>query len=525
MEKITYASLGSLGDNFHREFDTALNQLRHKLGATHLMLIAGAKKKSSKGTFADLNPANTKQVIGHFQSGSRADTAKAIQAAREAYPDWRGLGWAQRIAFLRAAADDIARHQFKYAAILTLEAGKTRTEAIAEVSEAADLLLYYSRQMELHGGFTQPMGGTGLEQTRSLLRPYGVWAVIAPFNFPFALAAGMAAGALVAGNTVVVKPASDTPLAGLCLHEVFHNAGLPVGIVNVVTGPGPEVGEELVTNPSVDGLIFTGSRAVGMEILRRFTTNVPRPCIAEMGGKNPVIVMPTANLEDATEGVLRSAFGYGGQKCSACSRAYVHKAIYAPFMEMLVEKTMRLKIGDPAQRDVFLGPLINAAAVERFRKATQRARREGRVVIGGGAPKDAAFEHGHFVEPTIVDRVPQNSPLFHDEFFAPFLAVAEIKSLDDGIALANDSEYGLTAGIFSELAGEQDEFFARIEAGVTYSNRRGGATTGAWPGVQSFGGWKCSGSSGKGALGPYYVQQFLREQSQTVVRRPAPPKP
>ena len=524
MDKITYASLGSLGDDFHREFDTALNQARHKLGGAHAMIIGGKAKKSTAGTFADVNPANTTQIIGQFQLGSRADTAKAIEAARRAYPDWRDLGWQQRVAFLRSTADEISRHQFKYAAWLTLEVGKNRFEAIAEVSEAVDLILYYCRQMELHNGFSYPLGGAGHEHTRTILKPHGVWAVVAPFNFPFALAAGMAAGALLAGNTVVFKPASDAPHAGLGLHEALHNAGLPVGIFNYVTGTGAEVGEELVTNDGVDGLVFTGSRAVGMSLLNRFSAHRPRPCLAEMGGKNPAIVMPTAKLDDATEGVLRSAFGMGGQKCSACSRLYLHAAIYAPFMELLVEKTKKLKIGNPIQRDVFLGPLINEAAVERHCKTVQKGRRDGRVVIGGGKLRDGELAQGHFVEPTIIDKLPAKSPLFQEEFFAPILAVAEIKSLHEGIELANTSEYGLTAGIFTQIEGEQDEFFARIEAGVTYANRRGGATTGAWPGVQSFGGWKCSGSSGKGALGPYYVQQFLREQSQTIIRSSGPVK-
>lgn len=525
MDKITYASLGSLGDEFHREFDTALNHARHRLGAVHPMIIGGKGRKAGAGTFADLNPANVTQVIGHFQRGSRADVARAVEVARRAYPDWRELGWQQRVAFLRSAADEIARHQFKYAAWLTLEVGKNRVEAIAEVSEAVDLILYYCRQMELHQGFAQAMGGAGSERTRSVLKPYGVWAVVAPFNFPFALAAGMAAGALIAGNTVVFKPASDTPLAGLGLHEALHNAGLPVGIFNFVTGAGAEVGGELVANEGVDGMAFTGSREVGMDLLARFGTRRPRPCLAEMGGKNPAIVMPTANLDDATEGVLRSAFGMGGQKCSACSRLYLHRAIYGPFMEMLVEKTRRLKIGDPTRRETFLGPLINEAAVERYRKVMLKTRRDGRVVQGGGRPRDGELAQGYYVEPAIVDRLPADSPLFREEYFAPILAVAEIKSLDEALELANRGDYGLTAGIFTQIEREQEEFFAGIEAGVTYANRRGGATTGAWPGVQSFGGWKCSGSSGKGALGPYYVQQFLREQSQTIIRPPPVAKP
>jgi 1-pyrroline-5-carboxylate dehydrogenase len=518
MEKITYASLGSLGEDFHQTFDAALSELCPKLGGTYPIFIQGRPVKSSAGTFADTWPADTDILLGRFQRGSREHAQRAIAAAKAAFPGWRDLGWQQRVALLRKAAGLMTKRQFKFAALLSFEVGKNRVEAIAEVSEAVDLLLYYCQQMEEHHGYEMPMNGTGAEQTRSVLKPYGVWAVVAPFNFPLALATGMAAGALVGGNTVVFKPASDTPLSGICLYEVLRDAGLPPGTFNLVTGPGNTVGAEFVSNPGVDGFIFTGSRAVGLNIYHRFEQSMPKPCITEMGGKNPAIVMPSANLDDAAEGVMRSAFGMGGQKCSACSRLYLHKSVYQPFMELLVEKTSKLKIGDPTTRETFLGPLINDNAVKKYERAVRAGRKSGRVVFGGRTLKKDPFAHGYFVEPAIIDRLPKDSFLFRDEFFAPVLAVAPVKSLDEAIALANDGEYGLTAGVFTNEEGEEKKFFASIEAGVTYCNRRGGATTGAWPGVQSFGGWKNSGSSGKSALGPYYVAQFMREQSQTVIK-------
>jgi 1-pyrroline-5-carboxylate dehydrogenase len=244
-----------------------------------------------------------------------------------------------------------------------------------------------------------------------------------------------------------------------------------------------------------------------------------------MGGKNPAIVLPSANLDDATEGVLRSAFGMGGQKCSACSRAYVHKEIYKKFVELLADKTKARKIGNPAERDTFLGPLINEAAVQKFQKAVRLVQKEGRVVFGGHRLDKGELAHGYYVEPTIIDGLPKQSRMFQEEFFVPVLALAEVKSLEEAVQLANASEYGLTAGIFTSSESEQDYFFDCIEAGVTYVNRAGGATTGAWPGVQSFGGWKSSGSSGKSALGPYYVAQFMREQSRTVIRKQTPNTP
>jgi 1-pyrroline-5-carboxylate dehydrogenase len=519
MEKITYASLGSLGEDFHRAFDAALAELCPKLGGTYLIFIQGRPVKSSTGTFDDTWPADTNIVLGRFQRGSREHSRRAIAAAKTAFPGWRDLGWQQRVALLRKAADLMTQRQFEFAALLSFEVGKNRVESIAEVSEAVDLILYYCQQMEEHHGYEMPMGGAGAEQTRSVLKPYGVWAVVAPFNFPLALATGMAAGALVAGNTVVFKPASDTPYSGVCLYEVLRDAGLPPGAFNLITGPGNTVGAEFVSNPDVDGFIFTGSKAVGSDIYHRFATAGPKPCITEMGGKNPAIVMPSANLDDAAEGVMRSAFGMGGQKCSACSRLYLHRDIYKPFMELLAGKTAALKIGDPTARDTFLGPLINGAAVKKYEETVRRGKREGRVVYGGQTLKRDEFADGFFVQPAIIDRLPKSSRLFHDEFFTPVLAVAEVRSLDEAIKLANDSEYGLTAGIFTNEESEAQTFFNTIEAGVTYCNRRGGATTGAWPGVQSFGGWKNSGSSGKSALGPYYVAQFMREQSQTNIRR------
>ena len=517
MQKITYASLGSLGEDFHQAFETALEQLRPRLGATHPMFIEGKAIKAKAGTFTDTAPADTRVVLGKFQLGGREETRKAVASAKAVFPAWRDLGWRQRVALLRKAAELMTQRQFEFAALISLEVGKNRFEAIAEVSEAIDLILYYCQQIESHDGYEMPMGGVGAEKTRSVLKPYGVWAVVAPFNFPLALATGMAAGALVAGNTVVFKPASDTPLSGLCLYEVLCDAGLPPGVFNFITGPGRTAGDELIANPDVDGFIFTGSKAVGLKIYHHFARTIPKPCIVEMGGKNPAIVMPSANLDDATEGVLRSAFGMGGQKCSACSRLYLHKDIARLFLEQLVAKTKSIKIGDPTARDTFLGPLINAAAVKKYAGAVRLGRTQGRLVTGGAALTKGDYSRGYFVEPAIVDRIPKASRLFQDEYFAPVLAVAEVKSLDEAIKLANASEYGLTAGLFTNDEAERLRFFQTIEAGVTYCNRRGGATTGAWPGVQSFGGWKGSGSSGKSALGPYYVAQFMREQSQTSV--------
>jgi 1-pyrroline-5-carboxylate dehydrogenase len=344
--------------------------------------------------------------------------------------------------------------------------------------------------------------------------------VISPFNFPLALAAGPVGGALAAGNTVVFKPATDTPLLGAKLAEMVIEAGLPPGVFNFVTGPGSTVGQELIDNPGIDGIVFTGSKEVGLKLMRENAARpVPRPLIIEMGGKNPAIVTGTADLDKASDGVMRSAFGAQGQKCSACSRAYIQKGVRDKFVEMLVDKTKRIKVGNPLERDVWMGPVINEAAVKTYVSAIERAKKDGgKILVGGKRMTAPPFDRGYFVEPTIIDGLPANHPLFSEELFVPIVVIADVMTLDEALELANRTEYGLTAGIYSENEDDLNTFFERIQAGVTYANRRAGATTGAWPGINPFGGWKASGSTGRGTGGPYYVQQFMREQSRVRVR-------
>jgi 1-pyrroline-5-carboxylate dehydrogenase len=388
---------------------------------------------------------------------------------------------------------------------------------MGDVTETADLVRYYCDQMEAADGFERPMARfSPQEETRSVLRPYGVWGVISPFNFPAALAGGPVGGALLAGNTVVLKPSHETPLTADALGEAFAEAGVPADVLQVVHGPG-STGEALARHPGVDGLLFTGSKAVGMSLIKEFAREFPKPIITEMGGKNPALVMPSADLEAAAEGVMRSAFGLQGQKCSACSRVYVHRDVKPRFLALLLEKTAKLTVGDPTSHGVFLGPVIHERAYTAFQRAAETAHRDGRVLAGGKTLREGELAHGYFVAPTIVDGLSQDHPLFRDELFVPFLCVAEVSSFGQAMDWANRTEYGLTAGIFSAEPAERDAFLDRIEAGVVYVNRRAGATTGAWPGVQPFGGWKGSGSSGKASGGLYYVQQFMREQSRTIV--------
>ena len=437
-----------------------------------------------------------------------------MDAARSAAGAWRTTPFEERCARLRAVASGISDRHLELAAVASLEAGKTRTESIAEVQEAVDLITTYADLMERNDGYVMPLASfVDDERNTDVLRPYGVFAVIAPFNFPAALAVNMTAAALIAGNTVVLKPSEETPWTGTILAEIAVSAGLPAGVLNVIHG-GPDTGRALVEAP-VDGVAFTGSAEVGRWIARRMQEGpFARPALTEMGGKNPAIVTAAADLDKAAEGVARAAFGLSGQKCSACSRAVVVDSVHDEFVERLAHFTRGLAVGDPSRRRGLPRPggqRARASPASRRRRPTARA--TANVAAGGGRPDLP----GLFVEPTVVSGLPAGHRLERDELFLPFVTVSSVASLDEAIAEANAPAYGLTAGIFSEDGSEQERFLDTIQAGVVYVNRRAGATTGAWPGTQTFCGWKSSGSTGKGGLGPYYLPQFMREQSRTVV--------
>ncbi len=515
--KITYATLRADNEELHALYEAGLEKARGRLGAYHRNYVDGAER-DGEGVFEVRSPIDTDIVVGTFAKGTRDDVRDAIAAARRAQPAWFRMGWEKRLAILRAAAELISERQMEYGGLMAIEVGKTRMEALGEVEEAADLIRYYAKTAEDNAFYDHPMDNLGdaAVHTRSILRPHGVFAVISPFNFPMALAVGPTSAAMMAGNAVILKPASASAMTAVAILEAYRDAGVPDGVFNLVMGPGGTVGAELQENPGIDGIVFTGSYEVGFDLFRNFSKRYPRPCIVEMGGKNPAIVLRSADLEEAAEGVMRASFGFGGQKCSANSRVYVERPVHDEFVQALVEKTEKLVVGDPLPRTAFLGPVIDQAAVDRHQQAVAEARRDGVVFTGGERLADGDLARGYYVEPTVVG-LPASHRLFQDELFAPFVAVAAVDSLDEALALANDNLYGLTAGVYSEDPAEVQQFLEEIHAGVLYVNRRAGATTGAWPGVQAFGGWKGSGSTGKSGLSMYYVAQFLREQSHTVV--------
>lgn len=502
-------------DEFHKKFDSALDKLRSEFGKSYPLIING-KEVHSDQSFEVHSPSDTRIILAKFPLATKEQTIQAIEAAKNSFSQWSATPYQNRAQIFREVANQFSQEKFYLAATTSMENGKNRLEAMGELDETIDFLRFYADQLESNQGFVKPTRpASPNEKTQSVLKPYGVWGIISPFNFPSAIAIGMSSGALITGNSVVLKPASDTPLSAFRFVNMIYKKISP-GAINFVTGQGSIVGQTIVENPHVSGIAFTGSKQVGLSGFRTFTKNSPKPFISEMGGKNPVIITESADLEKATDGVMRAAFGYGGQKCSACSRVYVQKQIAPEFLEKLVSKTQNLKIGLPWEKETYLGPIINDSAKKKFESAVDLAKKDGKIVFGGDILKDGIYQNGYYVRPTIVSDLPNNHKLVKEELFLPFLCVQEFEKFDDAIMQANDSEYGLTAGIFSQNKSEIDEFFSKIEAGVTYANRAQSATTGAMVQAQPFVGWKNSGISGKGAGGAYYLTQFLREQTQTI---------
>jgi 1-pyrroline-5-carboxylate dehydrogenase len=513
--KITYVSLSADDPVMNAGFDRGIAEVREQLGRSAPLFINGQARPAA-ATSDSVSPIDTRILVARVASATPDDVGDAVAAARAAFPSWSRTPWAERAARLEKAAQIIRTRRYELSAWMIFEMGKNRVEALGEIEETADLISYYNQQMRANDGYVRPMDRlVPTDDNVSVLRPYGVWAVIAPWNFPYALLAAPVAAALLTGNTVVMKPSSETPLSAVLIAEIFADAGLPPGTVNCLTGSGRVVGDGLVRHPDVDGVTFTGSLDVGFnQIFRQFSTRFPKPCIVEMGGKNPAIVMDSADLDRAALGVARSAFGMNGHKCSACSRLYVHEAVADDLLMRLDGKIADMRIGDPVLKDTVLGPLATRASYEDFQRFVALA--GDSVRTGGRVLRDGAFAHGYFVQPTVLTGLSRQHQLVRDELFVPILAVQRVKSLDEALGEANDTPFGLTAGIFSRNQGEIDAFLDRIQAGVVYVNRAAGATTGAWPGVQPFGGWKGSGSTGKNIGGLYTLPCYMREQSRTV---------
>jgi len=515
--KITYATMSADNEELNTAFERSVLEVQSRLGQTHGVIVDG-DTRVNRDLFEEVSPINRDLLIGRYAQATTSDIDEAVSAADTFQPEWEAWGWERRRDLMLKAADIMDAKTFDLAALMSYEVGKNRLEALGDVAETVEFLRYYARQITEHNGFITKLSSLGGDETNtSVLRPHGVWAVISPFNFPLALTGGPSSGALITGNTVVLKPSNTGALMAQEFYRIMQEAGLPSSALHLITG-GDEAGDYLAHHESVDGLTFTGSYPVGMYLYRTVNENRPKPVSAEMGGKNPVVITKSADLDQAAEGVVRGAFGLSGQKCSATSRVYVEGPVYDEFVSKLVDRTGDMTIGDPLTNGVFVGPVIDDAAVERFEKAvTEVQDRDGEVLVGGNVLTDGEMASGNYVEPTVVT-APLDSWVWSTELFVPLVAVTKVSGLEEGLALSNDTEFGLTAGLFSNDDAEIDRWFAGIQAGVTYVNRAAGATTGAWPDIQSFGGWKGSGTSGAGGGGPWYLRQFLREQSRTLIR-------
>jgi 1-pyrroline-5-carboxylate dehydrogenase len=520
--KLTYATMFNPPEELHKGFNKAVARLKANLGREYGMIIDN-RDVFTDDKYDDRSPVNTDWVLARMQKGNATHANMAIAAARRAFPAWSRTPWQKRVQLVRKAAANIEKRIFELGAAMALEVGKNRMESLGDVQETADLMYWSAHMMEENDGFIKPMGKdplVGYDSTNmSVLKPYGVWLVVSPFNFPFALTGGPTGAALVAGNTVVIKPATDTAWIVRLYAECLRDAGFPDGVVNFVTGPGSTLGQALVENPEVDGATFTGSFDVGMRMYRDFANrNYVRPIVLELGGKNPAIVSRNANLEDASTGIVRSAFGLQGQKCSAASRVLVEEPVYNEMLALLKAKTEKLAIGDPTERSTYLGPVINQSSYNDFKNFCEEISQAGGNFLTGGHVKTSGmFDKGYFCEPTLVTDLPYEHRLWQYEMFLPITTIGKVNDLDEAMKIANSVNYGLTAGFYGSLK-ETKWFFDNIEAGVTYANRPQGATTGAWPGFQPFGGWKGSGASGKNGGGYYYVQLYMHEQIQTLVK-------
>lgn len=513
--KVTYETFAADEDQA-RAFRTALAQVEATLGERHPFHVDGVALTGEEW-IEEYSPSDSRVLLGRFAAASIDQLDQAVAAARRSAPEWSASDWRERVEIVAGVSAVVTERRYELAAILAYEIGKPLLEALGEVDECVVLIDYYCEQMRAHGGFRTAMGPLGgAEHVHSTLRPYGVWAVIGPFNFPLALLLGPIAAALIAGNTVVAKPSPHGYLSGAAVYELFRQAGVPAGALHMLRIPEERLGERLYGHRGLDGLTFTGSHATGMEVFHGFSREYPRPAICEMGGKNPAIVTAAADLHKAALGVARSAFGFSGQRCSGCSRVLVAREVYDEFVALLEQQRLLVRPASPLDPATKVGPVISAGSVQRLLDAAQECRAAGWTIHGGRRLEEGELRFGNYVEPTVAE-IPSDSRLLREELFTPFVAIRACDSLGEALAQANGLVFGLTAGIYSEDRDEVERFVAAIKAGVVYVNREAGATTGAWPGIQSFGGWEGSGSTGRGAGGVHYLQQYMREQSLTVV--------
>jgi 1-pyrroline-5-carboxylate dehydrogenase len=490
--------------------EKALAKISAEVGGEHPIVINGERIKGAK-TFESLNPAKKEQVVGIFQEGDEKHAEQAVDAAAKAFESWKRADVDTRAGLLLKAADLLRQRKHEFSATMVLEVGKTWAEADADTAEAIDFLEFYAREAYRYAD-RQPITNVESEHNALVYIPLGVGAVIPPWNFPLAIMAGMTTAAVVTGNTVVLKPSSDSPWIAWRFFELLEEAGLPAGVVNFVTGGGPEVGEPLVQHPKVRFISFTGSKGVGLHIVEEAAKTRKgqlwiKRVVAEMGGKDAIIVdRETANLDEAATAVVASAFGFQGQKCSACSRAIIDEAVYDRIVPMIVEKTKKLSIGDPSSLANAVGPVVNEKAMKKIKQYIDKGTSEGGELLTGG---DIDPANGFFVQPTVIAGVAPDATIAQEEIFGPVLAIIKAKDFDDALRIANDTEFGLTGAVFTDNEEKLDRAREEFFVGNLYLNRK---CTGALVGVHPFGGFNMSGTDSK-AGGRDYLGLFLQGKS------------
>ncbi len=488
----------------------ALEMVEGYLGKTYPLIIGGRRVETNK--FVDsFNPANHQELIGRIHQAGIKEAEEAMEVALTTFKTWSKVDPKVRADVLFKAAAIMKRRRFEFSALMTKEAGKPWIEADADTAEAIDFLEYYGRQiLELSKVDNLVQSRPYIERNEYRYIPLGVGAIITPWNFPTAILTGMTTAAVVSGNTVLLKPASTTLVIAYKFVELLEEAGLPAGVVNLIPGKGSEIGEYIVNHPKTRFISFTGSKEVGVSIYEKAAKVQKgqiwlKRVIAEMGGKDAIIVDNDCDLELASDAIVKSAFGFSGQKCSACSRAIIHQDVYDDVVKRVIEKTKALTVGDPRDFANFMGPVIDEAAFKRISEYIEIGAKEGRIVSGGKADSSV----GWFIEPTVVIDVDPHARIMQEEIFGPYVAICKVKDFDEALEVANNTEYGLTGAVISNNRMHLEKAREEFHVGNLYFNRK---CTGAIVGYQPFGGFNMSGTDSK-AGGPDYLILHMQGKS------------
>jgi 1-pyrroline-5-carboxylate dehydrogenase len=484
----------------------ALEKVGSELGREYPLVIGG-ERIATDGKLETFNPANRTQLVGRFNKATKELANQAVEKASEAFQNWRHAPAQERAALLFRVAGIMRERRHELSAWMIYEVAKTWPEADGDTAEAIDFCEFYGREMLRYAG-EHPLVQIAGEESELEYIPLGVGAVIPPWNFPLAIMAGMTVASVVTGNTVVLKPSSDAPTIAFKFFEILEEAGLPPGVVNFMTGSGAEVGDVIVDHPKTRYVAFTGSREVGLRINERAAKVHEgqiwiKRVVAEMGGKDAIVVADDADLDEAATGVVQSAFGFQGQKCSACSRAIIDAKVYDTMIEKIVDRTAKIKLADPGDSTTTMSAVINEKAFKTINSYIEKAKSEGgRVVIGGGSDG----EQGFFIEPTVIADVKPGDTIEQEEIFGPVLAVIKAQNYDDALHIANDTQFGLTGAVYSADEVKLHRARKEFHVGNLYLNRK---CTGALVGVHPFGGFNMSGTDSK-AGGRDYLLLFLQ---------------